>query len=500
VELLVGDVLRSAAARHPDRVAAGIGDDSLTFAELESEARACAARLLAAGVAHGDRVGWVARNSLEGAVLHAACALLGAVFSPYTPAATAAELAVLVEIARPTVVLSLDGRPGTRTYVSLPAATAHDGALPPVHEDDPFVVYFTSGTTGRPKGAVLSHRAERLRGGFDHVPQGPHVSMFPQFHMAGWVSHLESWNRGDTVVWVDRPEPEQLFAAIDRHRAHSTYLIPAVWRRVLDADRRGYDLSSLRVADTGTSAASPELLGGIEEAFPTTATSVVYGSTEAHRVLVLEDRDLFRKPFSVGQPVIGAFVRRDDAGELWVRSPLLFSGYLDDPAATDAALVDGWYRTGDVVERDDEGYHFVVGRTKELIRSGGDTVAPAEVEAALLCCTGVHDVAVAGLPDADWGEVVTAFVVPAAGHTVTLEQLHRELGDRLSRPKLPRRLEIVDTIPRTDATGQVGRARLVARAQERAAGGPTVSTDRRPGPASPPTVCGPSAGPLDSGP
>jgi acyl-CoA synthetase (AMP-forming)/AMP-acid ligase II len=299
--------------------------------------------------------------------------------------------------------------------------------------------------------------------------------MFPQFHMSGWVGHLEAWNRGDAMVWVDRPEPEQLFAAVERHRGYATYLIPAVWRRVLDADRSGFDLSSLRVADTGTSSTSPELLRGIKDAFPTTTTTVVYGSTEAHRVLVLHDPDLFDRPYSVGRPTVGAFVRRTEVGELWVRSPVLFSGYFEDPAATSAVLVDGWYRTGDVVVADDDGFWSVVGRTKELIRSGGETIAPVEVEAALTGCAGVADGAVAGMPDADWGEIVTAFVAPAPGASPTLADLQAEMASALARHKLPRRLVIVDAIPRTGATGQVARARLVAMAQERDAAAPDPS-------------------------
>lgn len=466
MELLVGDVLRTAARRHPTRPAVALGDTTLTFGEVDAEARACAARLLARGVRRGDRVGWIARNSLEAVALHAACAYLGAIFSPFNPASTDAELDVLVDVAKPSVVLSLDGRPGTVRLDALPPAEVCDDDLHRVGERDVMVIFFTSGTTGRPKGAMLTHRAERLRGGFDAQPRGPHVSMFPQFHMAGWVAHLESWTRGDLVVWVDRPEPEHLFAAIERHRGHATYLIPAVWRRVLDADHRGWDLSSLRVADTGTSSTSPELLRGIKDAFPHTSTMVVYGSTEAHRVLMLHDPDLFAKPYSVGQPNVGTFVRCAD-GELWVHSPMLFSGYFDNATATDDVLVDGWYRTGDVVEHDADGYFTVVGRTKELIRTGGETVAPIEVEAALLACTGVADGAVAGVPHDDWGEVVTAFVVPAADRSVTLEGLQSELGAQLARHKLPRRLVLVDEIPRTGATGQVGRARLVALAQER---------------------------------
>jgi acyl-CoA synthetase (AMP-forming)/AMP-acid ligase II len=470
VQLLVGDVLRSAARRHPDRPAAAIGDTTLTFGEVDAEARTCAARLAARGIGRGDRVGWVARNSLEGLVVHSACAYLGAVFTPFNPSATPAELAALVEVGRPSFVLGLDGRDGTIRYGSLADAPTDDDPFHRADERDCMVIFFTSGTTGRPKGAMLSHRAERLRGGFEASPRGPHVSMFPQFHMSGWVGHLEAWNRGDPIVWVDRPEPEQLFAAIERHRGFATYLIPAVWRRVLDADRSGFDLSSLRIADTGTSSTSPELLRGIKDAFPRSTTTVVYGSTEAHRVLVLHDPDLFDHPYSVGRPNVGSFVRRGDDGELWVTSPLLFSGYFENDAATSEVLVDGWYRTGDVVVSDDDGYWSVVGRTKELIRSGGETVAPVEVEAVLARCRGVADGAVAGMPDEHWGEIVTAFVVPSPGATLTLADLRAEMAGDLARHKVPRRLVLVDSIPRTGATGQVARARLVALAQERDAG------------------------------
>ena len=470
--LLVRDVLLSAARRHPDRIAAGIGEETTTFGELDIAARDLGARLVAEGIGRGDRVGWVARNGLEGVIVHSACAYLGAVYTPCNPSSTPDELSSLYEVGQPAIVLSVDGRVGTRSLDSLPDAGEPLEVLPEVAEDDTMVIFFTSGTTGRPKGAMLSNRVERLRGGFDATPRGAHVSMFPQFHMAGWVSHLDSWLRGDPVIWVDRAEPEQLFAAIERHGAHGTYLIPAVWRRVLDADRSGWDLSSLRICDTGTSVTSPELLCGIKDAFPDTRTSVVYGSTEAHRVCVLHDPDLFARPYSVGQPNVGTFARCDEAGELWVASPLLFDGYFRNPEATAEVLVDGWYRTGDVVQVDDDGYFSVVGRTKELIRSGGETVAPVEVEAAVRCCAGVADVAVAGMPDETWGEVVTAFVVPVPGSAPTLALLQGELADTLTRHKVPRRLVLVDQIPRTGATGQVARARLVALAQE--AGAPVT--------------------------
>jgi acyl-CoA synthetase (AMP-forming)/AMP-acid ligase II len=149
-----------------------------------------------------------------------------------------------------------------------------------------------------------------------------------------------------------------------------------------------------------------------------------------------------------------------------VRSPVLFDGYFENPDATDEVLVDGWYRTGDVVDLDDDGFVSVVGRTKELIRTGGETVAPVEVEQLVRGCTGVADAAVAGMPDETWGEIVTAFVVAGPGVTLTLDGLQAELVQALARHKLPRRLIVVDAIPRTGATGQIARARLVALALE----------------------------------
>ena len=191
---------------------------------------------------------------------------------------------------------------------------------------------------------------------------------------------------------------------------------------------------------------------------------VFYGSTEAGSVSWLPPDDMYRKPGSVGVPGVLTETRVDDGGELWVRGPLLFDGYLDDPEATAAALEDGWYRTGDVVDVDDEGYLSIVGRARDVIRTGGETVAPPEVEAVLGQYPGVADVAVIGLPDQQWGEVVCAVVVAEAGTPVpSLDDLRAFCESRLARFKQPRRIEVIDAIPRTPATQQVQRRLLVDR-------------------------------------
>jgi fatty-acyl-CoA synthase len=319
---------------------------------------------------------------------------------------------------------------------------------------------------------VLSQRTERLRVRATPWPVGANVCMFPQFHMAGW-SIISTWLSGDEVAYVERAEAELLLETVHTRRAHSLYAIPAVWRRLLDADRSRYDLSSLRTADTGTSATTPELLAAISDAFPGTTTSISYGSTEASLICMLWPEDIHRKPGSVGPAAPASSVRLDDQGELWVRNPYLFSGYFRDDEATAAAVVDGWYRTGELAEVDDEGYYYVVGRTKDLIRTGGETVAPVEVDQVVQAHPAVIDAAVAGVPDEDWGEIITAFVVLREGQALDLTALRQHCDGRLAAHKHPRRVVVVDAIPRTGATGQVQRRLLVEVASGEAMAAPS---------------------------
>jgi acyl-CoA synthetase (AMP-forming)/AMP-acid ligase II len=326
-----------------------------------------------------------------------------------------------------------------------------------VSERDPHVIFFTSGSTGRPKGVVLSHRANFLRShpGAQLEPRGAMVCPYPLFHMAAWTIALQQWQARDRVVFVESTDAATICAAIARHRATRMNAVPALWRRILDSP--GADLSSLRFADTGTSATPLELLEAIEKLLPDACVRVFYGSTEAGNVASLEHADLRRKPGSVGVPSPSTSVRLAHDGELWVRGPLLFDGYFGEPDP----FVDGWYPTGDLADVDDEGYLSIVGRARDVIRTGGETVAPAEVEVVLARHPAVVDVAVVGLPDATWGEVVCAVVV--ASGPLALEELRAHCDGVLASFKHPRRLELVNEIPRTASTGQVQRRLLVDR-------------------------------------
>jgi acyl-CoA synthetase (AMP-forming)/AMP-acid ligase II len=268
-----------------------------------------------------------------------------------------------------------------------------------------------------------------------------------------------AWSAHHAAHLVRRADGEELLGVIARHGAGIIYCIPAVWRRILDV-REPVDVSSVEWALTGTSAVGTELLAEVRDRFPGARTTVNYGSTETGRSVALGQEDLFRKPGSVGVPIPGVRARLDE-GELLLATDRVMSGYFELPEETAAVLADGWYRTGDLAEIDDEGYVSIVGRRKEVIRTGGETVAPAEVEAVISSHPSVLEAAVIGVPDPEWGELVCAVVVARpTSDAPTVADLRAHIGERLAPFKHPRRVVTVDHLPRTAATGQVQRARL----------------------------------------
>jgi acyl-CoA synthetase (AMP-forming)/AMP-acid ligase II len=484
-DLLIGDIFRAGAHAVPDRIAATLGERALTFGELDASANAHADALRALGVGHRDRVVMWSATSLDAVPVFAALAKLGAVFAPANALLGVDEASEMAGLARPALLVvdpprEAAGREVARRlgcplvvlgHIADPTRSdAPDPVVPDLRETDPHVLFFTSGTTGRSKGVVLSHRVNYLRShpGAQLEPRGATVCMYPLFHMGAWTIALQAWQTQTPLVLVEQADPAVLCAAIAASGATHFNAIPAVWRRILDHAaahpevRAG--LQSLRVVDSGTSATPPELLLAIKDLVPEASRRVFYGSTEAGAVCMLRDEDMEARPGACGPPQHSVAVRLDpETGELQVRGPLLFDGYFEDPEATaEVTTADGWFRTGDLAAVDDAGAYTIVGRLKQVIRTGGETVSPVEVELALADHPALADVAVVGVPDPQWGETVCAAIVVRDGHVAPdLEALRAHAGATLAKFKLPRRVAVVAEIPRTPATLQVQRALLV---------------------------------------
>lgn len=483
--MLIGDLLDRGLRATPNALAATLGGEHRTFADLDAATARAEGALRAHGVTRGDRVAWLANPSLDVLSGMLATARAGAVFAPVNPRLTDDETARTLDLLRPRVTVT-DAH--HRSRVDTPVLTSDRLAACPatvgsrdarVHADDPHIAYLTSGSTGRPKAALVSHRASWLRaapGGGTFATtlrgHGGVVCTFPLYHYGGWHYVMEAWLSMSAVHLVPAATAESIVDTVERRRPSALYCIPAVWDRLLDDAFADADLSSLRHCDTGTSPVTADLIARIKHRVPGSTTSVLYGSTEAGRMAALADWELADHPGSVGRPAFPGSLWVDESGEVCVRTPAAMLGYLDDPDATRAVLCDGVYRSGDLGVLDEQGYLRLTGRRSEMIRTGGEYVAPAEVERALAGHPGIVDLAVVGVPDDRWGEVVCAAVVPDAGAEVDLESVRSYVDGRLAPHKRPRRIAIVDHIPRTPATGQIRRAVL----RERVLAGPR--TDR----------------------
>lgn len=453
--MLVGDVLRNAAGAAPNRMAVVVGAEQLTFAEMLERGSAAAAGLQERGIGAGDVVLVLGTTSLDMVDLFVGCALIGAVFAPFDPRVPNETRAAVDALAQPALVL--DSSADLRTDAEYTAPT--------LDERDPHVVFFTSGTSGTPKGVVLSHRVSVLRShpGAQLEPRGVLVCPYPLFHMAGWTMAMQQWHARDGIVLLQQPEASEIVEAVRSFGATRLNAIPGVWQRMLDHLETAElpPLDTLRFADTGTYATPPELLAAIGAAAPNAHVRVFYGSTEVGNVTALDHGDISEHEGSCGRPSPLVELRLGASDEMLVRTPVAFDGYLNDDEATAAAFTDGWFHTGDVASIDDDGFVSIVGRLGQIIRTGGESVSPVQVEQEFLRSPLVADAAVVGVPDPQWGERVTLCVVPVAGASPTLEELLVDVD--LAPHARPRRFEIVTEIPRTSATGQVNRQELLDR-------------------------------------
>lgn len=476
----------------------------LTYSEFAGRAHRLAHALSASlGCQPGDRVAYLAPNCVEVLEGYYGVVLAGAVLVPLNIRLSAAEVQRLVDDCRPRVLIAHPDHSALAATISGPrvivTGPGYEALLAdqPDHrfewavEDENSVaeIFYTSGTTGRPRGAMLSHRALATHAVDSALTLGIHhrdvqLHTIPLFHVNGWGTPHYVTVVGARHVLCERFDAGAVLGCVESEGVTRMSVVPAMARSILehpDLPRR--DLSSLSQVTVGGAPPPPGLIGDLEKAFGCEVLGG-YGLTEAspqltkalttrgHDPLPLEQRQLRRA--TTGHPMIGVDLRvlgEDDVeveadsqsvGEICVRSNHVMSGYWDDPEATADALRDGWLRTGDLATVDPEGYITIIDRRKDIIVSGGENIASVEVEGALCAHPGVAEAAVVGMPDERWGEVPRAFVVLKPGFEVSPEDLVEAVRSRLARFKAPRVVEFVDALPRS-STGKVLKPELRSR-------------------------------------
>lgn len=453
----------------------------LSGAAIERASAIVAARLHGAGLRPGDRFLMSAASSAELVVAHVAALRLGLVVVPTNTSYREREVAHIVHDADPAGALVDDeeragwiraARPGTLVVgpeVALP--DPGPGAAPPVLDaagpGDPGLLGYTSGTTGSPKGAVLSHGnllagAEAVALAWRWTSADRLLLCLPLFHAHGLCVGLHgTLLTGASAVLLPGFELDEVLDASAAHRATMFFGVPTMYHRFAGSPRAG-ELRRLRLCVSGSAPLPADLHLRLQAA---TGQRVLerYGMTET-LMNVSNPVDGDRRPGSVGLPLPGCEVRLDGAdgteGEILLRGANVFAGYWRNEQATcDAFTADGWFRSGDLGALDPDGYLRILGRSKELIISGGFNVYPREVEDVLVGCPGVAEAAVVGTPSAEWGEVVTAFVVLAPGVALQEEALVAHCAGELAPFKWPRRWRFVDSLPR-NALGKVVKREL----------------------------------------
>jgi fatty-acyl-CoA synthase len=496
----LSDLIARHAAFTPDKPALMFEGEVLSyrafFERIETTAKALKAEF---GVSRGDRVAILSLNRPDYLVLLYACARLGAMLVPLNWRLAAAEQMFILSDAAPkllvleqafaeilpalesalsdTRMIGLDFTPPTpgHAFDTLLAQAAGDSRNPHIYLFCPLLIVYTSGTTGRPKGAVLRQEALLWNGVMSQHMHGltseDHVlTVLPFFHVGGLnIQTTSALHHGATVTILSRFTPDAALTAIARGRPTLTVLVPATIQAITDhPDWAATDLSSLKAVSTGSQIVPPHLI----ERFVSRGVPVlqVYGSTETCPIAVYTrlGGDLSRTGSTGLQGLCCEAVVIDDAGvelppntpgEIAVRGPNVFFEYWGNEAATREVLREGWFRTGDIGRRDADGYFFVHDRKKNMIISGGENIYPAEVERVLLEHPDVAECGVIGRPDVKWDEVPVAYVIPRPGCRADAEALTAHLLTQLARFKVPREFVFVEDLPRT-ALGKVQHFKL----------------------------------------
>jgi long-chain acyl-CoA synthetase len=479
--------LARTAQRYPDRPAIRLDDTILTYERLDRDSARAAGLLRERGVRPGDRVAVMLPNVAEFAVVYYGVLRAGAVVVPMNPLLKEREVAYYLADSGAALMFASAACAGEAAFaaarVGVMCVAADDGTLPQALEvagqagiversgTDTAVLLYTSGTTGRPKGAELTHAnlsanveivmTDLLGVGPDDVILGG----LPLFHSFGQTCGLNTAvAAGACLTLVPRFSPERVLQVLQRDAVTIFEGVPTMYIALLGAEgRERYDVSALRVCVSGGAALPVEVLHGFEKAFGC-AILEGYGLSETSPVASFNHPDRERKPGSIGTPIRGVEMRLvgegggdlapGDVGEIAIRGHNVMKGYWQREEATAEAIRDGWFRTGDIARRDEDGFYFIIDRAKDMIIRGGYNVYPREIEEVMMTHPAVSLVAVVGIKDERLGEEIKAYVVPKDGVVADPDEIIAWCKDQMAAHKYPRLVEVVQGLPMT-STGKI---------------------------------------------
>ena len=497
----VGKVLSETAKRTPQKTAVIFKDEEITFSQLELMATRLANKLRSCNVGSGDHVAIILPNSSPWVVSYFAVMKLGAVAVPLDFRLKGEELFPILTDARVKVAITSDlypevtifsqvesissiiivGEKGTGSFsryedvigdASLSSAVEID-----ITEEEEALYLYTSGTTGKPKGVVLTFS------NLDLFPEGMYEvigtreddiigCLLPMSHISGPIICNEFVIRGSTLFVFDQLRPDKILSAVEKHQVSYFHSVPPIFEAILHVPHKErFDVGSLRfVAMMGTSV-PVDLLNAFKKSFPTVTVIQGYGLTETSPFITLLPLEYAEKKIgSIGRAVPRADVKLVDdtgeevpgseIGELIVSGPMLMKCYHNNPEATQERIRDGWLYTGDLCRKDEDGFYYHLGRKDDMIIVGGLNVYPAEVEQVLQGHPLVQEVGVVGMPDKDRGEIIKAAIVVKPGSELTKKEITAYCKERLATFKVPKIVELWDELPKS-STGKIARRLLL---------------------------------------
>ena len=483
----LASLLTDSAAADPAHVAVRLDDVELTYGQLDDAAARVAGVLRAHGVGPGDRVGIMLPNVPYFPVCYYGVLRAGAVVVPMNVLLKRREVAFYLQDPEAKLLFAWHGfaddaragaeDAGTECVIVTPgefeqtlAATDPLPELADTADDDTAVILYTSGTTGTPKGAELTHsnlvrNADVSRRLFDARRDDVTLGALPLFHSFGQTCSMNmSVLSGGTLTLIPRFDPAMALEIIQRDRVNIFQGVPTMYGAILHLPGRGdYDTSTLRVCVSGGSALPVELLRGFEREFGAKILEG-YGLSETSPVASFNHPDRERKPGSIGTPIEGVEMKvvddddndvpQGEVGEIVIRGHNIMKGYWKQPDATAKTMKHGWFHSGDMATVDEDGYFFIVDRKKDMIIRGGYNIYPREIEEVLYEHPAVREAAVVGLPDDEWGEEVGAAVTLKDGESASPDELRAFVKDQVAAYKYPRKVWLVEDLPK-GPTGKI---------------------------------------------